>query len=97
MAEIKPFRGWRYNNQLTENIEDLSSPLFDVVSEKQLEKLYQNPYNSIHISVPLGPDPQDRAEKTLQKWKDEGIILQDPVPGIYVYYQYFTLPGSKKE
>ena len=34
MAEIKPLRAWRYNESLAENIEVLTSPLFDVVSEK---------------------------------------------------------------
>lgn len=97
MAEIKPFRGWRYNKRFNQNIEALSSPLFDVVSGKQLQKLYQNPYNSIHISVPLGDNPAEEAKITLEKWKKEDVILQDPVAGIYVYYQYFSLPGSKKE
>lgn len=97
MAEIKPFRAWRYNFQLSKQIEELTSPLFDVVSEKQRETLYRNPLNSIHLSVPLGDNPSETARKKLLKWKQEGIIMQDPIPGIYVYYQYFTLPGSKKE
>lgn len=96
MAAIKPFRAWRYNHSLSSNIDDLVSPLFDVISEKQREKLYQNPYNSIHISVPRGPNPAISAAQTLQSWKEGGIIVQDPVPGIYVYYQYFSFPGSKK-
>lgn len=97
MAEIKPFRAWRYNHELSRQIEDLTSPLFDVVSEKQRKSLYQNPLNSIHLSVPLGDNPALNARELLQKWKQEGIIRQDPLPGIYVYYQFFTLPGSKKE
>ncbi len=96
MAEIRPFRAWRYNGTLSQNIDALTSPLFDVISEKQREKLYRNPHNSIHISVPRGPDPATTAAETLQKWKKEGVILQDPIPGIYVYYQYFSFPGSKK-
>lgn len=97
MAEIKPLRAWRYNSELTSKIDELTSPLFDVVSPKQREKLYQNPYNSIHLSVPRGENATDGAATLLQKWKEEGIIEQDPIYGIYVYYQYFTLPGSHKE
>ncbi|MDH5382622.1 MAG: DUF1015 family protein, partial [Cyclobacteriaceae bacterium] len=51
MAEILPLRGWRYNEELGKNIDEHTSPLFDVVSNKQREKLYKNPYSSIHISV----------------------------------------------
>lgn len=95
MAEIKPFRAWRYNRELGRELEALTSPLFDVVSEKQRQTLYKNPLNSIHLSVPLGS--ADEAADTLQRWRDNGTIVPDSLPGIYVYYQYFTLPGSSKE
>ena len=97
MAEIRPIQGWRYNPSLQNQIEDLTSPLFDVVSEKHREALYKKEYNSIHLSVPKGPEASEGAKKKLADWKAKGIIEQDPLPGIYVYYQYFTLPGSAKE
>lgn len=97
MAEIKPIRAWRYNDSLASNIDTLTSPLFDVVSEKQRKSLYQNPLNSIHLSVPQGPDAASRAALLLQQWKKEGIIVQDKLPAIYVYYQFFKLAGSSKE
>lgn len=97
MPEIKPVRAWRYNQNLNAAIDDLTSPLFDVVSEKQRKALYQNPYNSIHLSVPQGPDAADQAASLLDQWKSLGVIIQDRLPAIYVYYQYFTLYGSSKE
>ena len=97
MAEILPLKAWRYNEELGKNLEELTAPLFDVVSAKQRELLYQNPLNSIHLSVPQGEFPHQNAAKLLSKWKSEGIIMQDPLPGIYVYYQYFRLPGEHEE
>ncbi|WP_425391356.1 DUF1015 domain-containing protein [Ekhidna sp.] len=97
MAEIKPFRAWRYNNDLIKNIDKLVSPLFDVVSKSQREALYEEEHNSIHLSVPRGDDSSDGAQKRLEAWKADGIIKQDELPAIYVYYQYFTLPGSDRE
>jgi len=98
MAEIKPIKAWRYNAELQKEIENLTSPLFDVVSAQQREALYKNPLNSIHLSVPKGGEESaDMAAERLAKWKREGVIKQDPLPGIYVYYQYFTLPGSSRE
>jgi uncharacterized protein (DUF1015 family) len=98
MAEIRPIKAWRYNAELQKDIEHLTSPLFDVVSAKQRESLYQNPLNSIHLSVPKGGEAAvDLAAERLSLWKKEGIIEQDPLPGLYVYYQYFTLPGSSRE
>ncbi len=97
MAEIIPIRPWRYNVELSKNIDALVSPLFDVVSEKQRKALYQNPFNSIHLSVPQPPDAADRASELLKSWKEKKVIVQDRLPGIYVYYQYFTLAGSSRE
>ncbi len=94
MAEIQPLRSWRYNQHLAKKIQQYISPLFDVVSQKQREVLYGNPLNSIHLSVPTGADPASTAANTLKRWKKEGILEQDMLPGIYVYYQYFNLPGS---
>jgi uncharacterized protein (DUF1015 family) len=97
MAEIKPIRAWRYNALLAKKMDDLTSPLFDVVSEKQRKTLYQNPLNSIHLSVPQGPDAAIRALHLLQQCKQDGILKQDKLPGIYVYYQYFKLAGSPRD
>jgi uncharacterized protein (DUF1015 family) len=97
MAEIKPFRAWRYNEALTQKIDTLTSPLFDVVSDKQRKSLFQNPLNSIHLSVPQGPNAATKAGLLLEQWKNNGTLVQDKLPAIYVYYQYFKLAGSTKD
>ncbi|MEN2283500.1 DUF1015 domain-containing protein [Algoriphagus sp. SE2] len=94
MAEILPIKAWRYHDKFKLKIDELTAPLFDVVSERQRERLYENPYNSIHLSVPKGPEPAKQAFETLERWKKDQIIVQDEDPGIYVYYQYFRLPGE---
>ncbi len=93
MAEIRPLRAWRYNIGLQKNLDLLVSPLFDVVSEKQRKLLYSNVYNSIHLSVPQ----KKGVDRVVQGWKSQGIIQQDKLPSIYVYYQHFVLPGSSKK
>lgn len=96
MAEILPIRPWRYHPDLAKNIDDLTTPLFDVVTEKQRQTLYRNPFNSIHLSVPTGPNPAANAAQIVADWKKNGVIVQDQIPGIYVYYQYFKLTGDPK-
>ena len=97
MAKITPFRAWRYNEELSESIEELTSPLFDVISKSQRDALYANPFNSIHLSVPQNMDTAKGASALLEQWKLSGILKQDPLPGIYVYYQHFSLPGIPQE
>ena len=95
--DLRPLRGWRYAPELAAEIDTYVSPLFDVVSARQREALYRNPLNSIHLTVPLGDDPAGAALRTLQSWQADGVLRQDELPGIYVYYQYFRLPGSARE
>ncbi|MDA0315045.1 MAG: DUF1015 domain-containing protein [Bacteroidetes bacterium] len=97
MAELLPLRAWRYTDELGEQLEKLTAPLFDVVTSKQREILYQNPLNSIHLSVPQGDNGHLTAKKLVKQWKSEGILVQDDLPSIYVYFQYFRLPGEKEE
>lgn len=97
MAEIRPLRAFRYKEELSDQIGDLVSPLFDVVSEKQRNALYKNPLNSIHLSVPIGENASNDAQKLLEQWKSQGTIIQEDKPAIYGYYQHFSLPGSTKE
>ena len=84
MAEIKPFKSWRYRPSLLKNIGELTSPLFDVASKKQREALYGNPLNSIHLSIPRGDQPAEKAAAVLNEWKQKKYIIQDQEPGIYV-------------
>jgi uncharacterized protein (DUF1015 family) len=94
MAFIRPFRAWRYNEAVVHDVNLRFSPLFDVVTPAQLAELYTLPDNSIHLSVPRSVE---EAVSCLTRWKAEGIIAQDPLPGIYVYYQRFRLFGEKRE
>lgn len=96
MADILPIRPWKYHPQLLKSIDDLTAPLFDVVSENQRAALYENPYNSIHLSVPRPPEPADRAAALLNEWKLKGVLVQDEIPAIYVYYQNFRISGDPK-
>ena len=96
MAEILPIRPWRYNPALSIQIDALVSPLFDVVSGKQQAHLREEPLNSIHLSVP-GAMGAAGAADLLAAWKASGVVIQDAVYGIYVYYQHFSLHGSPRQ
>jgi len=72
----------------------LTSPLFDVVTARQRNMLYTQEYNSIHLSVPKDEDIK-QSKTRLGIWKQNRILVQDEVPCIYVYYQYFSILGSE--
>lgn len=97
MANIRAFKGYRYNSVLSENIEKYTSPLFDVVSDKHKQRLYKNDKNSIHLAVPSEGHQSEAYGKRIEAWKRDGVIKMDETPSIYVYYQFFHLPNDPKK
>ncbi|MFK7971133.1 MAG: DUF1015 family protein [Bacteroidia bacterium] len=93
MAEIQPFRAWRYNKEQVPEPDKEFAPLYEVVGKKQLEALYERTNNTIHLSMPLS---HPAAAKRLQTWKQDRVLIQDQAPAIFVYYQQFTLFGVSK-
>ena len=96
MAEIRPFRALRYSPEAGP-IQSLISPLFDIVSLSERQHLYDNPLNSIHLSVPPAEQPAETALKTLTGFKAKGLLINDLEKSFYPYYQYFRHPPSGKE
>ncbi len=94
MADIRPFRSWRYNPGKISDINLKFSPLFDVVTPEQLAFLYSIENNSIHLSVPKSM--MDAVNK-LREWKSKEIIVQDTVPNVFVYYQDFSVYGKSEK
>lgn len=93
MANVRPFRAYRYNLERNICLEDVIAPLFDVVTQAQRERLYQLPHNAIHLSVPRSIQ---EANTKLLEWKQAKVIVQDPLPAIYPYYQKFSLFGHRR-
>jgi uncharacterized protein (DUF1015 family) len=101
MAEIFPFRGYRYNSAVVEPAKVLTQP-YDKITPAMAEKYAAaSPYNLIPIekgrSLP-GDSPADnvytRAAKTLDEWICAKVIVQDPTPSLYAYFQEYTVPGT---
>ena len=54
MAEIKPFRGLRFDTEKAGQIETLVCPPYDIISEEQrLGYLKENPSNIIRLELPM--------------------------------------------
>lgn len=91
MAEIIPFRAWRYNEEKISPTADVYSPLLDALTPAQAEALKQNPYNAIHFAA---DEDAPSIARLLNEWKTAEILKQDILPAIYPYYQTFRLPNE---
>jgi len=103
MAEIFPFRAYRYNPAVVEPSKVLTQP-YDKITPAMAEKYAAaSPYNLIPIEKGKSrPDdtPADnvytRAAKTLDEWIRSNVIVQDPAPSLYAYFQEYTVPGTSE-
>jgi uncharacterized protein (DUF1015 family) len=101
MAQIHPFRAFRYNPARAPFDRVLTQP-YDKISPAMQENYYAaHPNNLIAIEkgrVLPTDTPQDnvytRAAAALDDWMRQNVVVQDPVPAFYGYTQEYTVPGS---
>src|SRR3979490_3434579 len=101
MAEIFPFRAYRYDAARLEPAKVLTQP-YDKITPTMAEKYEAaSPYNLILVekgkSLPEDSPSNNeytRAAKALEDWIRAGIIVQDSKPSVYAYFQEYTVPGT---
>ena len=97
LAEIKPFRALRFSLKNAGNIETLTCPPYDIISDPQREEFLRvNPRNIIRLELPKGEAPYKTAGETLQTWLAEGVLREDSAPGLYLYEESFEVGGEPK-
>ncbi len=106
MADFRPFQALRYNPSRAD-IEKVIAPPYDVISPEEQLLLYQrSPYNCIRLILNRIEDSDNgernrylRARNFFHEWKAQGILVQDPRPGYYLYRQIFSDPisGASRE
>jgi len=102
MAEIQPFRAYRYDTNRVSLSDVLTQP-YDKISPEVQKKYYAaSPYNLIPVEKGLiFPDDTaqnnvyTRAAAKVKEWIADKILLQDATPAIYVYSQEFLVPGTQ--
>jgi uncharacterized protein (DUF1015 family) len=101
MAEIFPFRAYRYNLERVKLADVVTQPYDKITPPMQARYATLSPYNLIAVEKgkPTANDSAadnvyTRAEKALREWIQEGAMARDSGPGIYVYFQEYTVPET---
>ena len=103
MAQVFPFRAFRYNPDRAPFELVLTQP-YDKISPAMQEKYYAAaPHNLIAVEKGRS-NPTDtaqnnvytRAAASLEEWIRDGIVRQDPAPSFYAYSQEYTVPGAEE-
>src|SRR5262249_1074703 len=96
MADIQPFRAFRYDLGRVGSLADVISPPYDVIDDAFRARLVaKHPNNVVNIDLPVGEDRYARAGQTFKDWCRDGVLKQDSARGYYVYHQEFELEGQK--
>lgn len=97
MAEIKGYKGLRFNCEKAGKIEELVCPPYDIISDQQREEYIKtNPHNIIRLELPKGDDKYNKAAEILNDWLEKGILVKEDKPAIYIYEEEFTAYGERK-
>jgi uncharacterized protein (DUF1015 family) len=103
MADVQPFRGFRYDLARVGQLSDVVAPPYDVIDATLQQALYdRSPYNTVRLILNK-ETPQDsehnnrytRSAQTLRDWTSDGILAQDSARCIYVYHQEFEAEGKR--
>ncbi len=97
MAEIWPFKGYRYAIENPEDLGSLISPPYDMLDEAAIDRLYRkNDRNAVRIDQnrpesadSANIDRHSRAAALFAEWSAQGLVRQETKPSLYVYEQQF--------
>jgi uncharacterized protein (DUF1015 family) len=97
MANIRPFRGLRYDVERAGDPAQLMSPPYDVIdADGRRELAARSPDNSIHFVLPEGDGPERYRRGGAEfRAQVERAMLPDPAPAFYVYHQRYAIEGRE--
>jgi uncharacterized protein (DUF1015 family) len=102
MAEISPFRGICYNRDKIDDLADVLTPPYDVISPIEQEQFYnRHPKNVVRldfgktteIDTPTN-NRYTRAADFFEQWRAEGTLLRDESPSLYFTTVDFSVDGA---
>ncbi len=103
MANLKPFKGIRYNPEKVGDIANVISQPYDRVRHGLQDKYYAlSDYNVTRMikgkefeNDHVDENVYTRARAFLSRWLAEGVLRYEDKPALYVYHQEFTLNGEE--
>lgn len=90
---LRPFPAMRFNAALVGDVGEVTSPPYDVMDRQMIDTLLgDHPQNIVRLVLPRmvsdpvrSADPYARAASLLSRWRNQGIVVTDAEPALYVY------------
>jgi uncharacterized protein (DUF1015 family) len=102
MAEILPFRALHYDAKGVASLDKVVTQPYDKISAEMQARYYGlSPYNLVRVIRGRQADTDTsadnvytRAARDFGDWIEKCVLVADPQPALYPYYQEYAVPGS---
>jgi uncharacterized protein (DUF1015 family) len=104
MADIRPFKAYRYALDKPEDLGRFVAPPYDMIDTATVSRLYEkDPANVVRIiqnkKEPFDTENRDRHHRAaafLNDWISSGVLTRDPEPSLYVYRHEFEVKQGSR-
>jgi len=101
VAEIQPLRTLRYNTKSVGSLEAVIAPPYDVIDDELRDRLLaKSPFNVVEVDLPRAPgggDPYQHAEEVFEAWREQGVLVRESEPALWVLEQHYTAPDGGEQ
>ena len=97
MVEVRPFRAIRYTEKAGNPENLITQPYDKIDADHQKEYYKKSPYNYCRLILPMEAHKYSTAQQRTEQWLNEGIIVKDEEPSIFISRQQFSLDSKKYE
>jgi len=97
MADVQPLRAIHYDPAVAGTLSDLVAPPYDVIDDsRRAELAARSPNNVVAVDLPVGEDPYAEAARVWQRWRDEGVVVEDSSEALWPLEQEYRAPDGRR-
>jgi uncharacterized protein (DUF1015 family) len=94
MADLQPLRTLRYEPSAVGSLGDVIAPPYDVIDAELRARLAaRSPYNVVEIDL---PPSYAQAATTMADWEQQGVLVREDEPAVWVLRQDYEAPGGER-
>ena len=102
MIKVKPFKGYRYNQEKIEDLGNVMAPPYEMISDETRRELCEkSEYNIVKLSKGVSYENDNelencftRSKKLLDEWIENKILQKEDKDAFYIYEQVVTYKNT---
>ncbi len=97
MADVRPFRGFRFDSSRAP-LSRVLCPPYDVIDKDMAKGLRCGAFNAVHLELPEGEGAAKYRNSAAlwKRWQKDGVLKRDEAPCFYVCEERFVVAGKPR-